>query len=787
MRGMNKRIEKLREKSVKTQPKLSIERAGIVKDVYEEYFGRVEFPVLRAYTFSEIMKNKKLCLNKGELIVGEKGEGPQIAPTYPELTCYTDDDFKILENRKEVNFTSSKKDRDFYSNNIAGYFNGITMRDKILKNMEKEWLDAYEAGIFTEFMEQRGPGHTVCGDKIYQKGFEDIIRDIDNQIKKLDFLNDKEAFDKKNELEAMKIVSQSIIHYAKRYAKFLKQKADEKEDYKRKEELLRMSKICKKIPAKSPSTFHEAVQMYWFVHIGVTTELNIWDSFSPGRLDQHLYPFYKRDIERGILTRDKAKEILQNLWIKFNNQPAPPKVGVTMKESSTYTDFANINTGGITPDGNNGVNEVSYIILEVMDEMKLVQPNSNVQISKKNPDNFIEKACKIARKGWGQPAFYNTEAIVQELLNAGKTIDDARCGGASGCVETGAFGKEAYILTGYLNLSKILEITLYNGYDPYTDKNIGIKTGNPEEFKNFNEFLDAYKKQLNYFIEIKIKGNNIIENLYRRYMPVPFLSSVIDDCIDKGRDYNSGGARYNTNYVQGVGIGNVADSLSAIKYNIFDKKRFKMNELISAMKNNFEGNEKIHGWVKNKTPKYGNDNDYADDLMIKGFEMFSEAVTGRKNMKGGEYRINMLPTTCHIYFGSVTGATPNGRKAHEPLPDGISPSKNADRNGPTSVLKSVSKMDHLKTGGTLLNQKFNKDAIKGEKGLKKFAGLIKSFFKMDGHHIQFNVIGKETLLKAQRNPEDYENLIVRVAGYSDYFNNLSKELQDEIIARTEQS
>src|SRR6056297_1196998 len=372
-----------------------------------------------------------------------------------------------------------------------------------------------------------------------------------------------------------------------------------------------------------------------------------------------------------------------------------------------------------------------------MDEMKLVQPNSNVQISKKNPDNFLEKACKIARKGWGQPAFYNTEAIVQELLNAGKTIDDARCGGASGCVETGAFGKEAYILTGYLNLSKILEITLYNGYDPYTDKNIGIKTGNPEEFKNFNEFLDAYKKQLNYFIEIKIKGNNIIENLYSRYMPVPFMSTVIDDCIHKGRDYNSGGARYNTNYIQGVGI--------------------------------------------------GNDNDYADELMIEGFEMFYEAVTGRKNMKGGEYRINMLPTTCHIYFGSVTGATPNGRKAHEPLPDGISPSKNADKNGPTAVLKSVSKMDHLKTGGTLLNQKFNKDAIEGKKALKKFAGMIRAFFKMDAHHIQFNVIGKETLLKAQQNPEDYENLIVRVAGYSDYFNNLSKELQDEIIARTEQS
>ena len=585
----------------------------------------------------------------------------------------------------------------------------------------------------------------------------------------------------------MEIACDAIIILGERYAALARELAEKEEDEVRKQELLQIAANCDVVPAHAPQTYWQAIQMYWFVHLGVTTELNPWDAYSPGRLDQHLNPFYEKDTEAGILDDEKALELLECLWVKFNNQPAPPKVGITLKESSTYTDFANINTGGITPDGQNGVNEVSYLILDCMDEMKLLQPSSNVQISKKTPMKFLKRACEISRKGWGQPAFYNTEAIIQELLNAGKSIEDARRGGTSGCVETGAFGNEAYILTGYFNLPKILEITLHNGFDPVSKKQLGLQTGEATDFHSYEELFEAYKKQVEYFADIKMEGSNIIEKIYAEYMPAPFLSVITNDCISNGKDYNAGGARYNINYLQGVGIGTITDSLTAIKYNVFDEKKFTMEELMEAMEHNFEGYEKIANLVRNKTPKYGNDDDYADDVMQAVFDFYYHTVTGRPNMKGGTYRINMLPTTCHVYFGEVMLASPNGRLAHKPVSEGISPEKGADICGPTAVVKSASKMDHVRTGGTLLNQKFTPSVVAGEEGLTQMANLVRSYFNMDGHHIQFNVIDRQTLIDAQNNPEEYKDLIVRVAGYSDHFRNLSKALQDEIIERTEQS
>jgi len=384
-------------------------------------------------------------------------------------------------------------------------------------------------------------------------------------------------------------------------------------------------------------------------------------------------------------------------------------------------------------------------------------------------------------------AFYNTEAIVQELLNAGKSLEDARKGGTSGCVETGAFGNEAYILTGYLNLPKIVELTLYNGYDKVSNQQLGPKTGDAREFKTYGEFFEAYKKQVEYFVNIKIEGNNIIEKIYAEYMPVPFLSLATNGCIASGKDYNGGGAKYNTNYIQGVGIGTITDSLAAIKYNVFDNKKFSIEELQKALDANFEGYEDIHHLVTSKTPKYGNDDDYADDIMRSVFDLYRGMVVGRPNIKGGKYGINMLPTTCHLYSGEVMMANPNGRKAHLPVSEGISPDKGADVHGPTAVIKSCSKMDHLATGGTLLNQKFTPSVVEGDLGLEHMANLVRAYFNMDGHHIQFNVIDREVLLDAQKHPENYKDLIVRVAGYSDHFHNLSKALQDEIIGRTEQS
>ena len=323
--------------------------------------------------------------------------------------------------------------------------------------------------------------------------------------------------------------------------------------------------------------------------------------------------------------------------------------------------------------------------------MRLLQPSSMVQISKKNPNDLVARALEIIKTGYGQPSLFNTDAIIQEMLRQGKSVVDARNGGASGCVETGAFGKESYILTGYFNLTKVLEITLNNGIDRQTGKQIGIQTGDPKSFQTFDELIEAYKKQINHFVDIKIKGNVIIERLYAEYLPAPFMSLLIDDCIAKGKDYNDGGARYNTSYIQGVGIGTTTDSLTSLKYNVFDKKKFSMEEFLNALNKNFEGFENIRDLLLNETPKYGNDNDYADEVLKTVFEIYFSAIDGRPNTKGGHFRINLLPTTSHVYFGSVTGATPDGRLAEVPLSEGISPVQGADVNGPTAVLKSAAK------------------------------------------------------------------------------------------------
>ncbi|WP_346907337.1 trans-4-hydroxy-L-proline dehydratase [Faecalicatena orotica] len=786
-RGMNERIKKLRKLSLDTPAHIDLERALSETETYKKYEGELSVPELRGQVLKDYFSNKTLYIGEGELIVGEKGDSPQAAPTFPELCCHTVEDMHVMNDRDLINFKVKEEDYKIQEDVMIPYWDKRSMRNKILRQMTPEWKDAYEAGIFTEFMEQRGPGHTVGSVKIYEKGFLDYKEDIQKSIDSLDFMNDPEALDKKNELEGMKLACDAIMILGERYAAYARELAEKETDAKRKEELLQIAVNCDVVPAHKPETYWQAIQMYWFVHLGVTSELNPWDAYSPGRLDQHLNPFYEKDTEAGIMDDDRALELLECLWVKFNNQPAPPKVGITLKESSTYTDFANLNTGGITPNGENGVNNVSYLILDCMDEMKLLQPSSNVQISRKTPQKFLKRACEISRKGWGQPAFYNTEAIVQELLNAGKSLEDARRGGTSGCVETGAFGNEAYILTGYFNIPKVFELTLNNGFDKMTGKQLGLKLGNAVDFKTYEELFEAFQKQMKYFIDIKVQGSNVIEKIYAENMPVPFLSIITNDCISKGKDYNGGGARYNTKYLQGVGIGTITDCLAAVKYNVYDQKTFTMEELMKALDDNFEGHDRIANLVRNKTPKYGNDDDYADDIMRSVFEYYRSQVTGRPNMLGGMYRINMLPTTCHVYFGDVMMASANGRLAHKPVSEGISPEKGADTNGPTAVVKSCAKMDHLQTGGTLLNQKFTPSVVAGEEGLEQMANLVRAYFNMDGHHIQFNVIDKETLIQAQKHPEDYKDLIVRVAGYSDHFRNLSKALQDEIIERTEQS
>ena len=781
---MNQRVARLRQRSLEAEPALSLERAALITEFYRNC-RTPSVPVLRGQALRHLMENKSVYIGSDELIVGERGAAPKATPTYPELCCHSMEDLEILNSRQKISYHVDEEAKTIHREQIIPYWRGRSMRDLIFEEMSREWKDAYEAGIFTEFMEQRAPGHTALGDVIYGKGLLDLKTEVEASLSRLDFLNDPEAYLEQEELRAMRAAADAVMRFAERHAEKAEQMAATEASPERRAELGKIAEVCRHVPAHAPRDFWEALQAYWFIHLGVITELNTWDSFSPGRLDQHLYPFYEQGLADGTLTRDKAKELLECLWVKFNNQPAPPKVGVTAAESGTYTDFANINNGGLQADGSDGVNELTYLILEVVDEMRLLQPSSNLQLSKKSPERFLKRGIEIIRKGWGQPSIFNADLVVEELLRQGKSIEDARRGGTSGCVEAGTFGKEAYILTGYFNLTKVLEIALNNGLDPRTGKRIGLETGDPRDLGAYDELFAAYRKQLHHFVEIKVRGNNIIERIYARYMPAPFLSLLIDDCIAKGQDYNDGGPRYNTTYIMAVGPGSCTDSLAAIRFHVFDCKDVAMAELLDALAANFQGHEKTMQVLLNRTPKYGNDDEYADGILADLFNAFYAEVNGRKNTKGGSYRVNYLSTTCHVYFGSVTGATPDGRKAYEPLSDGISPVQGADRRGPTAVLKSAARMDHARTGGTLLNQKFTPQLLEGEEGIDRLAHLVRSYFKLDGHHIQFNVVTAETLRAAQENPEKYRDLIVRVAGYSDYFCDLTTALQNEIIARTE--
>jgi formate C-acetyltransferase len=783
---MNERIKKLRQQSLEARPTISAERAKLLTDFYKTLEARNGSPAMRhALAFKHIMGHKSVVFNDGELIVGERGPAPKATPTYPEVCIHSLQDLRYLNDRKKTAFASDDETRRLYAEEIIPFWQGRSQRERIFAEMTPEWIDAYEAGVFTEFMEQRAPGHTVLDGKIYRKGMLDFKKDIEAALSGLDFMNDPEAYDKQEELRAMLVSADAIIAFAGRHATKARELAAAEKDPARKKELERIADVCEWVPANAPRDFWEALQYYWFVHLGVITEYNTWDSFNPGRLDQHLWPFYQKGLAEGTLTKESARELLQAFWVKFNNQPAPPKVGVTAEESGTYTDFALINVGGLREDGSDGVNELSYLILDVIEEMRILQPSSMVQISAKGPDSFLLRALRIVKTGFGQPSIFNTDAIVQELVRQGKSVQDARNGGASGCVESGAFGKEAYILTGYFNLPKVFEITLNNGLDPRTGKRIGLETGDPLGFKTFDELFEAFRKQIRHFVDIKVRGSNVIERLYATYLPAPFLSILVDDCVKNGKDYHAGGARYNTNYIQGVGMGTITDVLSAINYNVYDQRHFTMKELLAALGANFSGYESLRQRVLNRTPKFGNDDDYADNLMRRVFEAYFEAVDGRPTPRGGKYRINLLPTTVHVYFGKVTGATADGRLAGDAVSEGVSPVQGADRKGPTAVIKSLGKMDHIRTGGTLLNQKFTPQLLSGDAGLAGIKDLVRSYFRLMGHHIQFNVVTADTLREAQKFPEKYRDLIVRVAGFSDYFVDCSTELQNEIIRRTE--
>jgi len=795
--GMNDRVKRLHQQSIDTPTTLTIERALIETAFYKENYGKMPNCILRAKNFYEICKKKTIYIGADELIVGERGPVPKAVPTFPELTCHSVEDLHTLDTRELQPYHISQEDIDTYAREVIPYWEGRTQRERIFSHVSKEWEEAYHAGVFTEFMEQRAGGHTAMDGKMYRRGLLDVKALIAKTLAELDFINDPEATDKQQELQAMDISCDAAILFAERHAELAEKMADAESNPQRRAELLKIADVCRWVPAHAPRDMQEAIQMYWFVHLGTVTELNGWDCMNPGHIDQHLFPFYQKGLADGTMTREKAKELLSCFWIKFNNQPAPPKVGITALESGTYNDFTNINIGGIDREGKNAVNELSYIILEIQEELHELQPGLSIHVSKVTPDEFVMAGAKVIRQGHGYPSVFNPDIYTKELVRQGKTQEDANEGGCSGCIEVGAFGKEAYILTGYLNTPKILEITLNNGIDPMTGKRLGLETGDPRTFTSYEQLYEAYHKQMLYFVNMKLAVNNYIERMFSLYAPATFLSLFIDDCITRGRDYYSGGARYNTTYIQCTGLGTITDCLATLKKHVFEDKKFTMDELLKAVASNWGRDEncqlstvnsqleKMRQFIMNRTPFFGNDDDYADSIAVKVYDDLVKAIEGHPNTRGGKTQLNMLSTTCHNYFGSVCGASVNGRLAHFAISDGTSPAHGADTNGPTAVIKSLGKLDQTKSGGTLLNVRFVPSLLKRDEDLKKLVSLIRAYFSMGGHHIQFNIVDTQTLLDAQQQPDDYKDLLVRVAGYSDYFNDMTEQLQNEIIARTE--
>ncbi|MBK5097560.1 MAG: glycyl radical protein [Gemmatimonadetes bacterium] len=782
---MTDRTRRLREQSLSAEPSLSSERAMLLTEFYRENEGLHPVPILRALAFQHLCERKTIWIGEDELIVGERGPRPKSVPTFPELTCHSLEDLRILNAREKTRYRVPEECIDDYERTVIPFWNGRSLRGQLFEALPKEWHRLYAAGVFTEFMEQRAPGHAVLDDKIYRRGLEEMKGDIAVALAGLDD-RDPETPVRRDSLRSMEITCDATIRFAERHAELAEQMAETESDPDRRRELLRIAEVCRRVPAHAPRDFHEALQAYWFCHLGVVTELNGWDAFSPGHLDQHLGPFFEKGLVDGTLTRESARELLETLFIKFNNHPAPPKVGVTAAESGTYTDFANISLGGMLADGSDGSNEVTWLLLDVIEELHLLQPSTNLQLSAVTPDPVLARTLEVIRHGYGFPSLFNADMVVEEQLRVGKTTEDARAGGCSGCVETGAFGKESCVLTGYFNLPKVLELTLHDGIDPRTGErllpSIGAAAG---MLGNFDALLAAFGRQLRNALDVKLAGDAIIERIYADSMPAPFLSVLVDDCISNGRDYNSGGARYANRYVQMVGIGTITDSLSAIQTLVFEDDTVSLDELLTILDRDFEGHEALRQRLVNRTPRWGNDDDRADDLMSRVFDAAVGLVDGRPTETGGSYRVQMLPTTCHVYFGAVTGATPDGRRAGKPLSEGISPVQGSDRLGPTAVLRSAAKMDHRLTGGTLLNMKLTPALLEGAEGIEDVSRLVRGYFRLGGHHLQFNVVKAEILRAAKAEPEEWRDLIVRVAGYSDYFCDLSQELQDEIIDRTE--
>jgi formate C-acetyltransferase len=780
---LSPRVQELLAAFHAAQPEVNAERAALTTRAYAATEGQ---PILlrRARMMEEVLGGVSVLIRDGELIVGCKTPTILGSPLYPEVACdWIEEELDTMASRDYAPFYVSEETKEILCSEVFDYWRGKQVYNRIMDVLPEEIVQATDEGLFFHYYLNRTIGHiTVDYERVIRKGFLGLQAEIKAEFGKIDY-GAAGALKKHYLLQAMSRGCDAAIGFAERYAEEAERLAAGEQDAARRAELEEIAAICRHVPAHPARTFREALQSFWFVHLMLNLETNSY-AIGPGRFDQYLIPYYRADVDEARLTPEQATELLACLWIKFNELTVV-KEGGTAKASTTYNDFQNLNLAGQTPEGRDATNELSYLCLEVTGALQLPQPQVSVLISEKTPDRFLLEASRVISLGFGMPAVYNEEEKTQALLHKGKSLKDARRGGINGCVELVVQGKDMMASSGYFNLPKCLELALNNGVNPLTGSQLGPETGDAGQFETFEDLMEAFRQQVEHGVAQKTKYDGIARQTYAEFCPVPFTSLFVSDCMEKGLDFHDGGAHYNLPLMCGVGTGTMADSLAALKLLVYDEAATKLPELVTALNANFAGHDRMRQMLLNRAPKWGNGDDYVDSLAHRVVELFTDELEKHRNEQGERYSANMIPTTTHIWFGDLTGATPDGRLAHVPQSEGISPVQGMDRKGPTAVVLSMSRLDHERCSGTLLNMKFHPSALRSEDDLAKFADLIRTYFQLGGHHMQFNVLSAETLRAAQQRPEEHQHVIVRVAGYSDYFVRLSKDTQDEIISRTE--
>ena len=828
----SERISRLVENLYRKMPEIEPDRAVLLTKSYRETEGE---PIImrRAKAFAHILAHIPITIREEELVVGSSTLAPRGCQTFPEFSYeWLEAEFDTIEKRSADPFYISE-DTKKKLREVHKYWKGKTTSELALSYMAPEAAAAIEHNIFTPGNYfYNGVGHvTVQYEKVLEIGLEGIIREAARELAACN-VGDGDYARKHCFLEAVIMSCAAVIGYAGRYAALAKQEAEACTDRKRKEELLQIASVCERVPARGARSFHEACQSFWFIQQLLQMESS-GHSISPGRFDQYMYPYYQKDMAEGKITRDEAQELVDCIWVKLNDLNKA-RDAASAEGFAGYSLFQNLIVGGQNENGEDVTNDLSFLCIWASAHVFLPQPSLSVRVWNCTPHELLVEAAKLTRTGIGLPAYYNDEVIIPSLMNRGLTLEDARTYNIIGCVEPQKAGKtEGWHDAAFFNMCRPLELVFSNGKDK--GEQVGLATGPVEQMGTFEEFYDAYKKQMEYCIGLLVNADNAIDTAHADRCPLPFLSSMVDDCMKRGKTVQEGGAVYNFTGPQGFGIANVADSLYAVRKLVFEEKKVTLSEYKKALALNFgkgfdsitvqemteeiikelakagqqPSQAQIAGIVKgimnteipdkdrelcekllamiDEIPKYGNDIEEVDSFAREVAYTYTKPLQNYRNPRGGIFQAGLYPVSANVPLGAQTGATPDGRLAHTPVADGVSPTAGRDIHGPTATANSVSKLDHgIASNGTLLNQKFHPSALSGDEGLNNFVALIRSYFDQKGSHMQFNVVDRNTLLDAQKYPEKYQHLVVRVAGYSALFTTLSRSLQDDIIRRTEQ-